>query len=130
MLGLIQGQNALKQELFLIRNKQVLSTTPPAVLPKSKPEKTRSPPVPTCPRPQPETTGSSPVPPSPAPHSSSNPAPQSYPTFHNSTRNKTPSSNQSTPHVEKPSKDLDNQILFIGDSISANINIYALESAT
>ena len=115
LLGLIQGQNVLRQELFLIRNNQVLSSAPQAVLPRSETGGSLS-------------TSTTSIPPTekstspPSTKGSARPAPP--PSI------STPSS--ASPRVKMPfsKQEAVKPILFIGDSISANIDIAALESAT
>ena len=97
LMKMFENQNSIKQELFVIRNKQV-------ELSSSKPDT------------QPESTFQS----------------SSHPTESSSPKRSAPSassSSKSAPNAPKI-KQKERKTLFVGDSISANVNIKALEIAT
>ena len=142
LLGIIQGQNTMKQELFLIRNHQVLSSPQPYIYTRSEPttktpasssktttfpdnlEHTPLPPPGYSVRTPPSHTGHSKHTPRTLPDNSAcAPPPPS------STSTPTPQAPRNTPKAPKQETER-SRILFIGDSISANIDINALENAT
>ena len=109
--SLLETQNAVKQELFLIRNKQAelasLVYKPMGTEAKPNVEPTKPTSKPTLP----------PTPPPPAPSSSS------------SSRPPTPLP-PVAPRATAPRRSEKKKILFIGDSISGNVDMKALENST
>ena len=111
--NILTNQNIIMQELFLVRNKLEMKNTPQSDNP--PPESLRNPPQQT----QRQT------PPSPAPLQ-----PSSTPTRHSSPLPQPPPVRKTVDNPKSKSPTNHPKTLFIGDSISANVNIEALEEAT
>ena len=129
MKAIIQNQNSLKQELFVIRNNQIkdskitkiesmigsLSTAMNDIVCKSASSQKENPPSPT---------------PYEGPSRASTPEPPARTPTSPPTRPSVPQPTRSLPSVVTRQEEEFSKILLVGDSISSNLDITALEKAT